>query len=135
MFAAKAGQRFSLLLLEEGEAFVRDYVATADWPECVSGVALGRLRLPGQLRLATKSLFFEPDDLRVPIVRWEREGRVSVGENESVCAGSRHQAEQGCPILPPTSCSPTQAPHPPLSSPQAAFCSRARHGVPRGPCV
>ena len=69
MFAAKAGQRFSLLLLEEGESFVRDFVASADWPTSVSGPLLARRQLPGQLRLATKSLFFEPDDIRVPIVR------------------------------------------------------------------
>ena len=71
MFAAKAGQRFSLLLLEEREAFVRDWVATANWPLGVGGSAIaGRRPLPGQLRLASKSLFFEPDDVRVPIVRW-----------------------------------------------------------------
>lgn len=62
-------RRFSLLLLEEGELYVEDFVASARWP---AGVAGNWQRLPhmkGQLRLCTKSLFWEPDDVRVPIVR------------------------------------------------------------------
>jgi hypothetical protein len=39
------------------------------WPASIEGNWSGAERLPGRLRLATKSLFFEPDDVRVPIVR------------------------------------------------------------------
>ena len=62
-------RRFSLLLLEEGEDYVGDWVATAVWPPSVPGNAAGAPTLPGRLRLASKSLFFEPDDPRCPIAR------------------------------------------------------------------
>lgn len=62
-------RRFSLLLLEEGEDYVGDWVATAAWPPAVPGNAAGTPTLAGRLRLASKSLFFEPDDGRVPIAR------------------------------------------------------------------
>jgi hypothetical protein len=78
MFARrKAGKRFSLLLLEDEEFYVADWVASCGWPAGVPGNWGGAARLPGRLRLATKSLFFEPDDARVPIVRcgcWQAAG-------------------------------------------------------------
>lgn len=67
--ATHSVQRFSLLLLEEGETYVQDYVASARWPHGVAGNWQRLPRLPGTLRLCTKSLFFEPDDVRSPIVR------------------------------------------------------------------
>lgn len=66
----KAAKRFSLLLLEEEESYVADWVATCKWPSNISGNWQGAAALPGRLRLCTKSLFFDPDDVRVPIVRW-----------------------------------------------------------------
>ena len=61
--------RFSLLLLDENEYYVRDFVATCTWPDDVPGAWQRGAALPGQLRLCTRSLFFEPDDFRVPIAR------------------------------------------------------------------
>jgi factor associated with neutral sphingomyelinase activation len=70
MFAGrKAAKRFSLLLLEDEEVYVDDWVAACMWPAAVEGNWSGAERLQGRLRLATKSLFFDPDDTRVPIVR------------------------------------------------------------------
>ena len=70
MFGAhKAAKRFSLLLLEEGEDYVEDWVCEARWPANVSGNWQGLPKLQGRLRLCSKSLFFEPDDVRIPIVR------------------------------------------------------------------
>lgn len=69
MLAARPPRRFSLLLLEEGEQYVGDWGASAAWPAGVAGNWSAAPRLPGRLRLASKSLFFEPDDARVPIVR------------------------------------------------------------------
>ena len=64
--------RFSLLLLEDGEDYVADWVASCTgWPIAVTGNWSGAPTLPGRLRLASKSLFFEADDVRVPIVRCE----------------------------------------------------------------
>ncbi|KAK2075812.1 hypothetical protein QBZ16_001553 [Prototheca wickerhamii] len=63
------GPRFNLLLLQDGEEYVDDFVAECDWPEEVPGNWSGRARLPGSLRLASCSVFFDPDDVRVPIVR------------------------------------------------------------------
>lgn len=86
----KAAKRFNLLLLEEEEYYVADWVASCKWPASVAGNWQGAPSLPGRLRLCTKSLFFDPDDVRVPIVRYEllpvvlagtrqeRDGRLSV---------------------------------------------------------
>ncbi|CAK0760340.1 hypothetical protein CVIRNUC_002763 [Coccomyxa viridis] len=65
----KAPKRFSLLLLEEGEDYVDDWVASVAWPPAVSGNWQSSPKLPGRLRLCSKSIFFEPDDVRIPIVR------------------------------------------------------------------
>jgi hypothetical protein len=65
----KHAKRFTLLLLEEGEDYVADWVATCSWPATVPGNWQGLAELPGRLRLCSKSLFFDPDDVRVPIVR------------------------------------------------------------------
>jgi factor associated with neutral sphingomyelinase activation len=71
MFARrKLAKRFSLLLLEDEEDYVADWAASCKWPSSVEGNWQGLEALPGRLRLCTKSLFFEPDDVRVPIVRW-----------------------------------------------------------------
>lgn len=70
MFARrKLAKRFNLLLLEDEEDYVADWVASCKWPSNVEGNWQGLASLPGRLRLCTKSLFFEPDDVRVPIVR------------------------------------------------------------------
>ena len=66
----KAPKRFSLLLLEEGEDYVDDWVASVAWPSAVSGNWQSLPKLPGRLRLCSKSIFFEPDDVRIPVVRW-----------------------------------------------------------------
>lgn len=66
----KAAKRFNLLLLEEEEYYVADWVASCKWPSSVAGNWQGAESLPGRLRLCTKSLFFDPDDVRVPIVRY-----------------------------------------------------------------
>lgn len=51
------------------QLYVEDFVATARWPQGLVGNWQRLPKLPGQLRLCTRSLFFEPDDVRVPIVR------------------------------------------------------------------
>lgn len=61
--------RFSLLLLEENEYYIRDFVATCCWPQNVGGNVLGLQEVSGQLRLCSRSIFFDADDVRVPIVR------------------------------------------------------------------
>lgn len=60
--------RFSLLLLEEGEYYIKECVVECAAPPQFWGEG-GIRPLVGELRLCTKSLFFEPDDVRVPIVR------------------------------------------------------------------
>ena len=67
----KALKRFSLLLLEEGEDYVDDWVAAVVWPAAVSGNWQGVPKVPGRLRLCSKSIFFEPDDVRIPIARYD----------------------------------------------------------------
>lgn len=53
-------QRFSLLLLAEGEYFFEDYRAAR----------VGRKLEKGSLKICSHSLVFEPDDLAVPIARY-----------------------------------------------------------------
>lgn len=65
----RSAKRFTLLLLEEEEEYVYDWVVKCTWPSSVAGNWQGLPLLQGRLRLCTKSLFFEPDDIRVPIVR------------------------------------------------------------------
>ena len=49
---------------------LQDWVGSCKWPASVPGCwQAGGAPLQGRIRLATRSLFFEPDDVRVPIVR------------------------------------------------------------------
>lgn len=65
----KPARRFSLVLLEEGEDYVSDWVAECSWPASVAGNWQSLEQLHGTLRLCSKSIFFEPEDVRIPIVR------------------------------------------------------------------
>lgn len=66
----KSVQRFSLLLLEEREDYLQEYVVECRWPLEVDGNWSSKPVLSGTLRLCTKSLFFEADDIRIPVVRF-----------------------------------------------------------------
>lgn len=68
----KSTKRFSYLLLEEGEFYIQDWMAV-----CRSGLVgiidselqtSHHRRLKGRLRLCSKSIFFEPDNLSLPII-------------------------------------------------------------------
>lgn len=81
--------RFTMLLLEDEEFYVTECVVECllFLPRLVSDI-LGAVpeSLPGQLRICTKSIFFEPDDVRIPLVRIpfaymeELHGRTSNGD-------------------------------------------------------
>ncbi|KAK9867241.1 hypothetical protein WJX84_011140 [Apatococcus fuscideae] len=60
--------RFSLLLLEEGEQYLHDWTASAEWPEGFAK-AHAKSTEAGRLRLCSKSIFFEPDQAKLPITR------------------------------------------------------------------
>ncbi|KAG6550710.1 hypothetical protein Mapa_007807 [Marchantia paleacea] len=71
--AGKPLRRFSYLLMEEGDHYIQDWIAT-----CRQGSAGGSQRLQaqawqqrslrGRLRLCAKCLFFEPDYVKAPIL-------------------------------------------------------------------
>ena len=63
MFLQKAGvsPRFSLLLLDEGECYLGDYPGTHRFGD--------RDPTEGKLRICSHSIIFDPDDVRLPIVR------------------------------------------------------------------
>ncbi|CAD7696355.1 unnamed protein product [Ostreobium quekettii] len=67
--ARKTAKRFSLLLLDDGEDYIQEYVCACRWPGEVEGNWKGADELPGTLRLCSKSLFFDADDVRVPVIR------------------------------------------------------------------
>ena len=66
---SRPAQRFSLCLLDEGEDFVSLWLGVCHWPKVVSGNWQDLETLSGNIMLCSKSLFFEPDDVRIPIVR------------------------------------------------------------------
>lgn len=66
----KSSQRFTLLLLEENESYVGNWVAQCHWPLSSESTFQKANKLAGTLRLCSKSLFFEPDDVRLPIARY-----------------------------------------------------------------
>lgn len=82
MYSSSA-QRFTLLLLEEGEDYVADFNAYCYAPGMLSEIAKGTVtfdetssaipgtskRVHGKLRLCTKSVFFDAEDISVPILR------------------------------------------------------------------
>ena len=74
MAARSARQRrFNLLLLDDGEFFLEDYVATRMQVPSASGPGLSRcLRraVKGRLKLCTRCVFFEPNDSDAPIVKF-----------------------------------------------------------------
>lgn len=72
-------KRFSLLLLEDGDDYVQDWVATAMCQNPKPSAADNQNPKPptwaqtesllkGRLRLCSRSFFFEPDNIRVPIL-------------------------------------------------------------------
>ena len=64
--------RFTLLLLDDGEDYVDDWVVAAHWPPDVAaagGAPPPTAPVPGRLRLASRSLVFDADDGRLPIIR------------------------------------------------------------------
>lgn len=70
MFALRTqAKRFTLLLLEEEEDYVGDFVAACNWPASISGNTQQASSVAGSIRICSKSFFFEPDDVRIPIVR------------------------------------------------------------------
>lgn len=92
MYAGKrSAGRFSLLLLDENEYYVKDFVTACSWPADVDGNWQRSAAIAGQLRLCTKSLFFEPDDVRIPIVRlpFEHLEQLEGTGKRTVCAVAR----------------------------------------------
>jgi hypothetical protein len=77
-------QRFTLLLLEEGEDYVADFNAYIFAQGILSDIAKGPITIDetsyespgtnqgihGKLRLCTKSVFFDAEDIGVPILRY-----------------------------------------------------------------
>jgi hypothetical protein len=77
-------QRFTLLLLEEGEDYVADFNAYIFAQGILSDIAKGPITIDetsykspgtnkgihGKLRLCTKSVFFDAEDVSVPILRY-----------------------------------------------------------------
>jgi hypothetical protein len=80
MVRGQPGQRFTLLLLEEGEDYISDYNAYCRAPGVLwvhqeatatsrSSLGARTRRVHGKLRLCTKSMFFDSGDISVPILR------------------------------------------------------------------
>eukprot|EP00850_Spirogloea_muscicola_P000652 SM000002S05732 [mRNA] locus=s2:1945598:1951529:+ [translate_table: standard] len=81
-----AGRRFSPLLLEPGDHYIRDWLASARLaapaPPPAASSWKSRL-LRGRVRLSAKALFFEPDDARAPILRFSFRKVHSIAPNPS----------------------------------------------------
>eukprot|EP00897_Mesotaenium_endlicherianum_P002258 jgi/Mesen1/205/ME1138815C07543 len=72
--AARRGKgRFSLLLLEDGDFYLRDWLASCCPPVSQAAsfpFSAPNERLRGRLRLCAKAVFFEPHDVRCPIIMY-----------------------------------------------------------------
>lgn len=70
----KAKKRFSLLLLEEGEEYEGDWVGFLTPPEEYKYLKHTRgsnqAAVKGRIRLCSTSVVFDPDDIRVPILKF-----------------------------------------------------------------
>ncbi|KAJ7542680.1 hypothetical protein O6H91_09G006500 [Diphasiastrum complanatum] len=71
--SGKPKQRFSYLLLEDGDHYIQDWIATCR-PRLAGGSQRIKLpswqqrRLKGRLRLCARSIFFDPDPITAPIL-------------------------------------------------------------------
>lgn len=64
---SRSRPRFNLLLLSEGEYLLDECVAVLHYFPPTSQALERKNHLKGRLRIATQGLFFEPDDIRLPI--------------------------------------------------------------------
>lgn len=82
--SSKANKRFSYLLLEDGDYYIQDWIATCR-PGLFGGSQRLRMepsqqrRLKGCLRLCARSLFFEPDYIKAPILMFPLSKVTQVG--------------------------------------------------------
>ncbi|MCO5568968.1 hypothetical protein L7F22_022672 [Adiantum nelumboides] len=66
---SKSTKRFTYLLLEEGEFYIQDWMAVCRFGSFGLDPQIGQpRRIRGRLRLCSKSIFFEPDDISLPII-------------------------------------------------------------------
>ncbi|MCO5581867.1 hypothetical protein L7F22_035756 [Adiantum nelumboides] len=66
---SKSTKRFTYLLLEEGEFYIQDWMAVCRYGSFGLDAQIGHpRRIRGRLRLCSKSIFFEPDDISLPII-------------------------------------------------------------------
>eukprot|EP00698_Gefionella_okellyi_P007557 TRINITY_DN1854_c0_g1_i1.p1 TRINITY_DN1854_c0_g1~~TRINITY_DN1854_c0_g1_i1.p1 ORF type:complete len:924 (+),score=194.54 TRINITY_DN1854_c0_g1_i1:40-2772(+) len=66
--ARPGASRFTLLDVEEGEEYLEDFAAFY-YPSARNDAESMRAKQKGRLRLCTRSLVFEPDDVKFPLVR------------------------------------------------------------------
>lgn len=90
----KPAKRFSYLLLDEGEFYVQDWMAIcrSGWTHLKNADSLQHCRLKGRLRLCSKSIFFEPDDINLPIVMFPFSKLIKVegGQEPLMSPGPRN---------------------------------------------
>lgn len=75
-------ERFSLLLLEPGEIYFKDYSVYL-YPDNVSEAEAQRRRQKGRLKICSKSILFVPEDVNHPIMK------VTHDHTTSMCITSR----------------------------------------------
>lgn len=61
-------ERFSLLLLEPGEIYFKDYSVYL-YPDNVTEAEALRRRQKGRLKVCSKSILFVPEDINHPILK------------------------------------------------------------------
>lgn len=65
----KSSQRFSLLLLDEGEYYFEDFSAFYYPPGLSDDEQAFKRRIKGRLKLCSASLMFDPEDIKLPILK------------------------------------------------------------------
>jgi hypothetical protein len=92
MDGGRCRHRFSLLLLDDGEDYVCDWVGFCIPPAGKLDVSAGS-SVRGRLRLCSMSLIFDPDEQRLPILKFpfaHVEALERDTSGETVCLSSNH---------------------------------------------
>jgi factor associated with neutral sphingomyelinase activation len=72
--------RFNLLLLTEGEYYFSDYSVVYFAADSENHKEIIKRKVNGRLKVCSKSLLFEPQDVALPIVKYEFKDIIAIGE-------------------------------------------------------
>ncbi|KAF2078283.1 hypothetical protein CYY_000375 [Polysphondylium violaceum] len=120
--------RFSLILMEEGEYYFDDYNATF-YPPADTEEESWAKRVAGRVLICSNSIFFEPDDNKLPIMRMPFKEVLGVGRwlNSASSAPTLPSSSMSQSLPPP----PSSREEPPKLPPKTAVSSTSGSALTR----